>query len=762
LINILNLGGCAPVPLAHYLKALGILRLVAEQKDFQARGWWENESFRLVTSLSHEDLEKFFLERYEPTPFVSPWNKGSGFFAASEPALAPLEGSLAPRFARFRSGIAASRAMLKELAQADQAVRLVKDETKAKGLSRAKKEAIRGSPDYKKRLADAGRLFARSKTDLIPKLRLEWRGPHREWMDAAMVLDADGKPAFPALLGTGGNDGRLDFTNNFMQRLADVYDFRSGSALPAAGKWIVGALWGEPIPGCKNGCAVGQYLPGSAGGANNSNGPEADSILNPMDFLLMMEGAVLFTGNATRRMSATEPARAAAPFSVSAQSAGYASSGNSDESARGEQWMPLWNRPISLSEFRRLLSEGRAQIGTRPARRSIDLARSIAMLGAARGIASFQRYGYIERNGQSNLAVPLGRFVVPDRASPRLACLDDLDSWLPRIHRLANAKDAPARFALAERRLTGTLFAVAQHPEQPTRWQEVLLALASVEGIQKAGSGFAAGPVPRLRPEWVAAADDTSPELRLALSLALQQAGYRGEKSEWWNTTRRHWLPLDSKKPSQFAKSGTGHQARLQVGAEVVMHGRQGLDDAIALVERRLTEANQRGERRLTLLPARTAGAQPGDLAALISGEVYIDRTVALSRALMALDPRKWAKLPAGTALKADDRYPDDAWIVLRLALLPWPLKRKNGEVRIGMDPAIFRRLAAGDAATAVQIGLRRLSAAGVRTAVRATTVSREIARLWAAALAFPITETTARGFLRRLDPSIIDKEAIL
>lgn len=37
MIHIHKLDGCAPTPLAHYLKALGILRLVAEQADPNAR-----------------------------------------------------------------------------------------------------------------------------------------------------------------------------------------------------------------------------------------------------------------------------------------------------------------------------------------------------------------------------------------------------------------------------------------------------------------------------------------------------------------------------------------------------------------------------------------------------------------------------------------------------------------------------------------------------------------------------------------------------
>ena len=35
-----HLRGCAPAPLALYLKAFGILRLIAERPDPDARGWW--------------------------------------------------------------------------------------------------------------------------------------------------------------------------------------------------------------------------------------------------------------------------------------------------------------------------------------------------------------------------------------------------------------------------------------------------------------------------------------------------------------------------------------------------------------------------------------------------------------------------------------------------------------------------------------------------------------------------------------------------
>ena len=111
-----KLKGCAPIPLASYLKALGILRLVAEQADPQAQGWWSGEVFHLRTVLSRDDLSTFFLEEYQPTPIVAPWNGGSGFYPKdNRTALAAIEGGGAGRVARYRETISACRSMLLDL-----------------------------------------------------------------------------------------------------------------------------------------------------------------------------------------------------------------------------------------------------------------------------------------------------------------------------------------------------------------------------------------------------------------------------------------------------------------------------------------------------------------------------------------------------------------------------------------------------------------------------------------------------------------------
>ena len=186
------------------------------------------------------------------------------------------------------------------------------------------------------------------------------------------------------------------------------------------------------------------------------------------------------------------------------------------------------------------------------------------------------------------------------------------------------------------------------------------------------------------------------------------------------------------------------------------MGGRRGLDDAIALVERRLVEASQREGRHLPLVAAPRAAVGIADLASLLSGGADLDRTLTLARALMALDRGAWAERYVPTESPRAPDWPDDAWLAIRLCALPWPLGTRSGfELDVGTDPAIIRRLAAGDAASAVDLALRRLGAAGVRCTVRVAAASPPTARLWAAAMAFPIAKWTAKRFLYRLDPNL-------
>ena len=225
--------------------------------------------------------------------------------------------------------------------------------------------------------------------------------------------------------------------------------------------------------------------------------------------------------------------------------------------------------------------------------------------------------------------------------------------------------------------------------------------------------------------------------MRLALAFALANTTpHDGSRRDG---VRRHWLTLD--------------KGRYRAGdaTDRVMQGRNGLDDAIEVVSRRLIEAGQRGERRLPLEPGCAIAASRQDLSRLLIGAIDLDRCLALARALMALDYRQCAQRRPRLRQAAVVDWPDDAWLVIRLALLPWPLP--DGR-HAGCDPAIVRRLQAGDLVSALELALRRLRAAGIRCSLRVGGASPDTARRYAAALVFPIDRQTAARFAQHLDPT--------
>ena len=135
------------------------------------------------------------------------------------------------------------------------------------------------------------------------------------------------------------------------------------------------------------------------------------------------------------------------------------------------------------------------------------------------------------------------------------------------------------------------------------------------------------------------------------------------------------------------------------------------------------------------------------DLAELIAGNVDLARISALARAFMAVRWDRWQSIQSEATPRG--AWPDEAWMALRLACLPWELDDNR---TIPVDDAIVRRLIAGDGAAAVDIALRRLRAAGLRPPLQGACADPVTARLWAAALAFPISFTCARAMARHFE----------
>ncbi len=503
------LSGCTTTPLSAYLKALGVLRLLSEQRpETKIRGAWERGYFVLHGKMTREELIAFFLNDYAPTPIIAPWNGASGFYFREEKTrekdeatgklkktgvrnqateatrvVATIGASSGDRFARLRESVAIAQQVLREMDL---------------------QEAPKGDP----------------KAELLTRLRAIFPDDALDWFDAVLVLTSE-KVAYPPLLATGGTDGNFDFTNNFMQRLKEVFGLPDGKPPAVSSEWLDHALFGTTFAGL-SGSAIGQFNPGASGGPNSSTGYDANPAMNPWEFILMMEGAVLFAAAAVKRLESSAAGQMAYPFCVRQSGVGYGSAALSDEeNSRCEMWMPLWEQPAGLDELKVLLSEGRAQVNGRPARHGVDFARAVASLGVDRGISAFQRYGFQVRNGLSYFATPLER--VPVRRN-QLATqlLGPLDGWLDQFRRAAHGM-APSRAVSAAQRLESAILAFCKNSD-PHRTQEMLIALGRCErtmaGSQKWAHEAFLRPVPLLQPRWLSAANTDTAEYRLAASLA--------------------------------------------------------------------------------------------------------------------------------------------------------------------------------------------------------------------------------------------------
>lgn len=435
------LAGCQPEPLAAYLKALGVLRLVAEQADPAATGHWTGEGFVLDSTLDEAGLVEFFTSRYEPTPIVSPWNGGSGFHEKdNKSGIEALERSDDPRLAVYRATIAAARNVLASVGPGADKATLVRV--------------------CRSRLPDAA----------------------VRWLDAAVVL-LDDDLGFPPLLGTGGNDGRLDFSNNYLQRIALLFGLTTGKrAGPAPADWFRGALTGSRVAAIKAG--IGQFDPGAAGGPGSASTGALTSLVNPADFVLLLEGAMVMAAGPARRLGTGTDKWAAMPFTLGASPIGYASAVDGEDTS--ELWLPLWVQPATYAEIARLFAEGRCRWSGRQARSGLDAARAAMTLGVDRGIGSFSRMVLATRNGQNTTAVPAGRILVVER--PEVAVLGDLDRWLSRVK---TAKNPPNNVVAGRHRVERAMFAAADGT--PGAGLDVLVAAGALDRTVGTATTFREG-----------------------------------------------------------------------------------------------------------------------------------------------------------------------------------------------------------------------------------------------------------------------------
>ena len=645
-----ELTGCRPEPLASYLKALGVLRLVAEQKDEAACGFWRGEHFVLRSKLSRAELARFFIEEWQPTPVIAPWNGGSGFYPKDNREAADvIVSSTDPRLRQFATSIGIGRSFVAE-------------------------------QSWRERPTDEGKVL------LISTMRARLPDDALAWLDAAVVIGDDRLP-FPPLLGTGGNDGRLDFSNNFQQRVVEVLTSGAKAAIDSA-------LFGTAATSRFKG-AMGQYQ------------PAASERTNPWDFVLLIEGTLIFAATATRRYESTSATTMAFPFHARA-AGGVPTITDGDESeSRDELWLPLWSTAATMRELRHLFAEGRATVGSgdnaRAASSALDFARAVTALGVDRGINSFVRIGFHVRNGLAYFATPLGRFATGSvRAARRL---DDIDSWFNRVRRKSSGKTAPARISIVARRLEQAIFDAARSDDLGP----VLLELGDAERALAEAPAFTSKnflrPLALLPPSWAEIADLRSVEQRLAAALAARPA------------MRRRLGPLDETSRA-FGRVDDGF---------CVFAKRSLVENLHALLLREDVEAQQ--QERQGTPDASSRYCSLTDIARFIEGDVDDILVERWLRAFVLIDGDVRAQVPVDTV------YPPTSFALLSLVH-----RRRIRGNDLPRTTGVLSLACAGDAVGATTVAIRRLNANAHPLPFTALLEPALRTRRIAAALAFSLT----------------------
>lgn len=655
----LRLAGCGSRPLIGYLKALGLLRAVSRQADRAVRGRWSGTTFELRTRLSQNELRDFLLTRFEPSPVLSPWNGGSGFYPHANTtavnALAAIEQAEGDRFSAYRSLIGETRALLDEL-----------------GVSQKPTDT--------------------EKEAMVRTLRARWSDEAIEWLDAAIVIAGD-SPTYPPLLGSGGNEGRYDFSCNYMQ--AVVSAFSNADLLDTA-------LLGTSARLDRIALAhfQGDFSP------TNSPAGGSSALGNPWDLVLAVEGSLALVGGAARRHGeGSQGTMLTAPFTVRSTAAGYGAA-VAGEKGRAELWLPLWSGWATNGEITNLIRESRAQVKSgrslRSARSGLDFARAAGELGVARGIDAFERYTILERSGQANIAVPAGRVQVAPR--PAAEALASIDRWLGRLLQFAGGDNCPTGIAREIRRLERACFAMATRGRPPDALA-VLEQMGVVEGsLARSSTAIGNG----LRPlrgapaaPWIAATDsEASPELAVAVSLASLRTDDRTMPAmrDYIHGTRDQGQEFDPDRRNLLS-------GRSADGLLAAVHARSHLESD------RSVDRPGDGRPRLGFAYGTWCDLRLTRL--LATGALDSERVLRLARGLGMLDHRHTRGGPKRRTLAAAAQSP--AYDMLALAWW-WraPDARGAAPVTLGPRPGWAARLAAGAADDVIRDASIRLRMAGL------------------------------------------------
>lgn len=696
---MLELAGCAPDIAMMHLKALGILKVVALQKDESSMSWWKDGKFMLDTGMSRNDLVEFFRTEYSPMPVVSPWNRGSPFRKSSTD-LDRLASSDEERLSQYRATIEKTRSVMEDFG-----MEKLEAENVPKGTNKQK---------YEKRQKDL----------LIMKLMNELPDSALPWLETAYAIESEYETKVGPILGSGGNDGKTELSEKFTNIV-------SSHVLGADPDLISQSVFGGDMGLLDQ--KVAFLDPGAYKSSSTSFAGKQVSASNPWDMLLALEGAVLFAGTVLRRGTGRH---AAFPFTLESLWAGYGTATIKEQKDdHGEIWFPMWESPASYDEIRHIFREGMVQTGNIVPSSGLDFAIALANLGAVRGISQFQRFGIFERKGRERHMVSVGVHPIKqdERSKKHMELVTSADEWLRTI-RAAQRRDSkafPETLAKMVLQAGGVVMDYCSS-RSASVLMNLLVALGRIELHPYIRNPYIE-PL-KLDPGWVSMYRDRV-EMRLATALASMN----------YKEVGRIRQNINHIKISKYGKVEWDSESPTVVWG----HGDL-INNMIAVLERRhidalRTESTKSGP-RAALYGVHIA--QPADILCFLEGKTDDSLIGDLVAALSCVPP---TEMPEDVGPFMTDSMPE-AYVCLKANFPPVQPSQESEAV---FESSVLAMAKSGNVARAMQTIRRRLRISGYSLVTddpsHSHSLGRNLSRRVLASMLFPIENRKYRNSWEKL-----------
>ncbi len=343
---------------------------------------------------------------------------------------------------------------------------------------------------------------------------------------------------FNPLLGSGGNAGKRAFSDGW-RKSADWLQpprtpkraLKSGAVTDNRREALKAFLDGKASAWRAERLNAASWFSDANKLYNSGQNPFSEGAISPWAMALACEGLSFFAGSASRRLGSRTPPAGAFPFVVAAASPETSGEAGRD---RGEVWVPLWPRPMTVPEVTALFARGRAEIDGRGAATPAAFAVAIRRRGVDAGISEFRRFA-LGKTTSANAFEPryLGAVPAQDRAGHAQSSPSDR----------AGAGDAQSS---ALERILGLFESLPRDRREGQHWR--------FTGLR--------GPVERTLVN--AAREQSSPEARTALLDATIRALGRVDANRSFREKGVTWqpLPLDWV-PALFGGEIPGVEARL-------------------------------------------------------------------------------------------------------------------------------------------------------------------------------------------------------